>query len=227
MELWRFEIGNLLNANDKVYKYMTINKFLHLVENNRTYFTIVESWDDSWEAPSRIIPAQLKDAKIEFLGYSICSDLFGQCWTLKEDSDAIWRIYSLNKDSIKIGTSIKKLELITGINHYVINKIHYYESLKDILQYLEMDVKGLSYLFADGLIKRNAFKHEQKVRVLILNDEKMVGKGMKDSNYMEFGINAIEFIEEIVIEPRAQDYHFQTIKNYCKRVGFDIIQVLI
>lgn len=217
----RFEIGNGLDINDRVYKYMTLNQFLYLIENNMTYFTRIECWDDSWEAPRRNIPVLNENGKIEYPIYSSSSDLFGQCWTLKEESDAMWRIYSPNKDEIKIATSVKKFELITGIDHYAVNKVYYYSDLRDGLQYGE-NMEGLSNLLKDGLIKRVAFNHEEEVRLLTLNDERILGKRIKDGNHIQLGINVIEFIEDIVIDPRADDYYIDTIRKYCRRVGLKI-----
>lgn len=37
------------------------------------------------------------------------SDFYGQCWTLKSTSDAMWRIYSPKKDAVRVRTTIRKL----------------------------------------------------------------------------------------------------------------------
>lgn len=44
------------------------------------------------------------------IGYAGFRDqYFGQCWTLKSASDAMWRIYSHDKQGIRIRTTIRKL----------------------------------------------------------------------------------------------------------------------
>lgn len=222
MDIPKLIIGEGLNLEDKVYRYINIKQFLYFIENNKTYLTRISSWEDTWEAPTRKIPTQHDNGKIEFPLYCASMDLFGQCWTLNKESDAMWRIYSTSKDGIKIGTSIKKFELIEGLEHSGFNKVLYYRDLKEGLD-ISKSISGFSHMFADGLIKRDAFQHEKEVRLITRNDERMIGKRISKGNYMEFKLYYKDFLEEIVIDPRAEDYYVDTIRNYCKRAELKII----
>lgn len=222
MDIPKLLIGEGLNPEDKVYRYISLIQFLYFIENNKTYLTRISSWEDTWEAPIRKIPTQHDNGKIEFPLYCASMDLFGQCWTQKKESDAMWRIYSPLKDGIKIGTSIKKFELIEGLKHSAIHKVLYYGNLKEGLEHTK-NISGFSKIFADGLIKRDAFEHEKEVRLITRNDERMIGKQINEDNYVEFKLEYKDFLEEIVIDPRAEDYYVNIIRNYCKRAGLKII----
>ncbi|WP_202711329.1 DUF2971 domain-containing protein [Sporosalibacterium faouarense] len=221
MKFKKLEIGDGLKSKDKIYRYISLSQFMSLVEKNRTYLTRLISWEDTWEVPSINIPVKKSNGEVEFPIYSGSSELFGQCWTLKEESDAMWRIYSPSKNGIKIGTSIEKLEHIQGLQHSAINKVYYYNDLMDGLNNREK-FKKMSHMFADGLIKRDAFEHENEVRLITRNDERFIGDKVSKGNYIEFPIDVVRFIEDIVVDPRAQDHYFSTIQYYCKRAGLTI-----
>lgn len=217
----KLEIGEGLKKEDKIYRYISLIQFMSLVENNTIYLTRLTVWDDTWEVPSINLPTMKDNGGIQYPLYSGGSDLFGQCWTLKKESDAMWRIYSPTKDGIKISTSIEKLELIQGLNHSAINKVYYYN---DLIYGLKATQKfsGLSHLFSDGLIKRDAFEHEEEVRLITRNDKRLIGDKVSEGNYIDFKVNPFELIEEIVIDPRCSDNYLSTITKYCQRAGFKI-----
>ena len=218
MEFEKLEIGDGLTREDKIYRYISLEQFMLMVENNSTYLTRLISWEDTWEVPSKKIPTRVDNRNVEFPLYSGSSELFGQCWTLKEESDAMWRIYSPTKSGIKVGTTIKKLEFIKDLNYSAINKVFYYKDLVDGLEE-RRKFKKMSHRFADGLIKRDAFGHEEEVRLITRNDTRLIGDKVTESNHIEFSLEMSEFIEEIVIDPRAQDYYVKTIQRYCERAG--------
>lgn len=219
----RCTIGQNLDTEMKVYRYMSLKQFMHFIENNKTYLTRISSWDDTWEAPTIKLPMQHEDGKISKPGYSSGIDLFAQCWTSKKESDAMWRIYSASKDGIKIGTTIKKFELLEGPKHYAVDEIFYYENLMEGLKYCD-EHSSIRRIFREGLIKRNEFSHEQEIRLITINAPNMLEKVLKDEeNYLELNLNAKDFIEEIVVDPRAEEYYVETIKKYCERVGIEVV----
>lgn len=225
MDFERFIIGEKLKPDMKIYRYMSFKQFMYFVEYNKTYFTRITAWDDTWEAPTTKMKTEFEDGKLEVPLYSSGMELFAQCWTSKEESDAMWRIYSNSKDGIKIQTTVKKLELLEGINYYAVEKVFYYKDLMEGLNYsqkLDFPMR----VFWEGLIKRDAFTHEQEVRVITssIPTFKCLEKNLdlKDK-YLELGLNAKDFIEEIIIDPRAENYYVEAIKSYCKRLGFEIV----
>jgi hypothetical protein len=152
------------------------------------------------------------DGRIEMPIYSSHQDMFGQCWSLIEDSDALWRIYSPNGKGLMIQTTAKKFLLIKEIMHGLLGRMDYsnFDNIKDFPQdLLEM-----------ALIKRKAFEHEQEVRLITHAD--MVKGEWTGNPYISIDLNPLEFIEKIVIDPRADDRFVTAIVKYCKRAGFKI-----
>lgn len=223
MSIERFLVGKNLEHNTKIYRYMSLKQFMHFIENDKTYFTRISSGDDTWEAPTIKLPTQFENGQVEMPQYSAGMDLFAQCWTSKEESDAMWRIYSTSKDGIRIGTTVKKFELLQGTNHYVIERIFYYKELMEGLEYCQKP-SSIMKIIRDGLIKRDAFSHEEEVRIITLNQPRFLDNILDDKeNYLELDLNAKDFIEEITVDPRAEEYYVETIKSYCRRVGLEVI----
>lgn len=219
----RFIIGQNLDSEMKVYRYISLKQFMHFIENNKTYLTRISSWDDTWEAPIMKLPTLHENGRLSKPEYSSGMDLFAQCWTSKEESDAMWRIYSTGKDGIKIGTTIKKFELLEGTNRYAVDEIFYYKNLIEGINYCNEN-SSISRTLRDGLIKREEFSHEQEIRLITLNAPNTVEKLLKDEeNYLELNLDAKEFIEEIIIDPRAEEYYVETIKKYCERAEIKVI----
>ncbi|MEG0297553.1 MAG: DUF2971 domain-containing protein [Clostridium sp.] len=217
-------IGENLTFDMKIYRYMSLKEFLFFVEFNKIVLTRVSSWEDTWEAPTLKLPVQFGDEKLIFRNYSVVSNLFAQCWTTKKESDAMWRIYSPTKDGIKVGTSIKKFELIQGVNYYAIGKIHYYDKLQDALNF-NNELNKLRPMLYDALIKREEFSHEEEVRLITFHapNNTLDCKQIDDKeNHLELNVNVNEFIEEIVIDPRAATYYVDVIKSYCEKSGIKV-----
>lgn len=219
----KFIIGQKLDPEMKVYRYMSLKQFMHFIENNKTYLTRISSWDDTWEAPIMKLPTQHDNGRLSKPAYSSGMDLFAQCWTSKKESDAMWRIYSASKDGIKIGTTVKKFELLEGLGYYAVDEIFYYKNLMEGLDYCN-EGSSIMRTFREGLIKRDEFIHEQEIRLITINSPNTLGKVLKaEENYLELNLDAKDFIEEIIIDPRAEKYYVETIKKYCERVGIEVV----
>jgi hypothetical protein len=225
MELNRVNLGEELNGSTKIYRYMSIEQFKVFIEKNQTSLTRISSWPDKWENPIRNLPVQFDDGEPHFaisLGHS---DLFAQCWTTKEESDAMWRIYSKPNQGVKIRTSIDKFQLINDLCIYGVSKIYYYNELIDGLN-SRKSLKDALHLFADGLIKRNAFSHEDEIRLITRNDRRMVRNVINDTDkFMYLNLEAKEFIEEIVIDPRSSNQFLDEFRQYCGNIGLKITPI--
>lgn len=64
-------------------------------------------WDDPFE--NFILQGRGRTSNGRTVSFGMRESLFGQCWTLNWESDAMWRIYSPDKNGVKIRTTIKKL----------------------------------------------------------------------------------------------------------------------
>lgn len=135
----RLNIFSDLNDNTKIHRYISLSKFMNMIEYNHLVFTrIIEGWDDSWELPLSKVKYIDEEGKEMKGQYSISNDLFGQCWTTNNNSDAMWRIYSPDEQGIMISTTVDKIRELNGVKRGYIGRVHYYDKLLDTKDEIEL-----------------------------------------------------------------------------------------
>ena len=91
-----------LKPETKLYRYMSIETFMSFLETKRTTLTNVNSWDDKWEVILSKIPTVDDEGNPNPPLYSFYQYIYGQCWSLVEESAAMWRIYSPNHTGVRL-----------------------------------------------------------------------------------------------------------------------------
>lgn len=163
----RIVYSNNININDHLFRYMSLAQFISIIENQKLYLKKVKLWDDPWEAPDDQLPLMEKDGKPIFTESLLASSTVGQCWTYEKDSDAMWRIYSPDRQGVMIETIAKNFSFIQDLKHASLAKVIYYNKNNYIEKRYEI-ADNRSYTFAgDMALKREAFKHENEVRLLV------------------------------------------------------------
>lgn len=112
MQLFRDDTG--LEPQTLLYRYVSLEAFLALLETRLTTLTNVNNWDDKWEVILSKVPTIDAEGNPTPPLYSFHQDLFAQCWSLVEESDAMWRIYSPSRTGLRLQTTATKFELIGG-----------------------------------------------------------------------------------------------------------------
>lgn len=213
--------GTLTNET-RLYRYMGLSQFLSLVENKQTHITRIRHWQDTWEAPSYQLPRQLDDGELEYSLWNIAEDMFGQSWSLHSESDALWRVYSRDKEGLVVQTTARKFDLMKEIRFGVLAPVIYYDNLLDALSEIKEDDRKENP-FIEAFLKRKAFEYEAEVRLITLNQERCLGKRYKDCERIYIAVDPIEFIASITIDPRSKDWYVDTLQKYCARAGFSIV----
>jgi hypothetical protein len=189
-----------------------------LLETNTTSLARIRDWEDTWEVPLAKLPVQSDDGPISNRHYSIFETMYGQCWSLNEESDAMWRIYSPQREGVVIQTSVKRFRLIQGLLFGALGPVTYYGDLK---QALEEAAQHREYqIFTEAFLKRRAFEHEREVRLVTCDDPRCVEhRRSKGTTRLEFSIDPVQFLEGIRIDPRADGCHEEMMRRYCARHG--------
>jgi hypothetical protein len=93
---------NLKTADlDKpVYRIVTFERFRQLFQEKQNTLVSPVLWDDPFENFILRCPVQLVTGELASVDFH--DQYFGQCWTLKSASDAMWRIYSQDKRGIRM-----------------------------------------------------------------------------------------------------------------------------
>ena len=205
-----------------IYRTVSFSRLVEMFEENQNTLSSPSLWDDPFE--NFILKASFNwnGEKVKFP-----RDMsFGQSWSLKDESDAMWRIYSPDKSCVRIRTTINKLaeSLSTKCKSHQISafigKVKYYPEKKIQIeaQKIASDIMNSTGInFAKTLLfKRNSFEHEQEVRLIYLSD-----KTEKSSDIYKYEVDPHQLITSIAFDPRTTDQLVNVYTHYLrKKIGF-------
>lgn len=212
----RISCSDNIDVNDHLFRYMSLAQFISMIENQKLYLKKVKLWDDPWEAPDDQLPLDRGDNNPVFAESSITSSTVGQCWTYEKDSDAMWRIYSPDRQGVMIETCAKNFSIIQNLKRASLAKVIYYNKNNYREKRYEI-ANNRSYTFAgDMALKREAFKHENEVRLLVCLQSYHELGDIWDIPVVGFDIDPNKFVLSITFDPRADDWFVETMKKYCK-----------
>lgn len=209
--------------NDHVCRFMPVHRLIEFFSTNQFTLTKPKLWDDPFEnlfLKSPILTKTGRENRFLMREY-----IFGQCWTLeRRELDAMWRIYTPNKDGVRIKASIRGLlrRLQKSCRKYpytscFIGKVKYLSQKKLITHFRQSRViDGSSEKYAETLlVKRVAFKYEKEVRLIYLD------KNMEtEEDYARFQIDPEKLISEILFDPRMDNNLYKVYFDYLKRKRF-------
>ncbi len=205
----------LINLEDKdldspVYRIMPINRLFDMLENQRLILPLIKTWEDVYE--NFFLKSKFKDNNGEI--FSIEDQLeeyYGQCWSFTQDSDALWRIYSQDKQSIRIKSTFRKIYNLMNsrrtilcengiglIQDTFIGKVIYLPTfdMQEKMQgngTLNINNSPMDLIVESLFLKRKEFFHENEVRIIYLADEENDPNSIKLNGYkfISFGFNTI------------------------------------
>ena len=210
---------NILNGLDldtKIYRIFTLARFKELVKSDELVLVNPEMWDDPFE--NFFLKANATDSEGNIVDFSNLRKMwYGQCWTKNKDTDAMWRIYSPDKNGVRVSTTARKLfDAIYDEDDkfaplkYFIGEVYYATKaeLNDFMDknsFWDIARGGQNNNFAKLLcIKREAFMHEKEIRILVNeNDERIKPNGL-----YKIGINKNILIEDICLDPRLTEIEY-------------------
>jgi hypothetical protein len=182
---------------------MPLQRFYELFGNRQNVLVRPSKWEDPFENFILNAPARLSDGTIVSFGFN--NDFYGQCWTKLTSSDALWRIYSPDKTSVRARTTVRKL--LTTLQAPLSQCAHEQAFIGKVL-YLG-DKKLVEFgnkVFRDGLdsralaetllVKRVAFRHEREVRLLYSEND----KAQKD--IFAYPVDPHALIDQVMLDPR-------------------------
>jgi hypothetical protein len=226
---------NILDSErDKyIYRIMPLSRLYELFENIENVLVKPSLWEDPFE--NFILKSRVRFKNGKTYGFNHQNGFYGQCWTRSKASDAMWRIYSSDKHSVRVRTTIRKLfnSLYYSQNHdsqshiglrdekCFIGKVKYLPShqLKVFASEVFSEQAGTrTYSLASSLcVKRPAFKHENEVR--LIHFEHDVNK--YNEQLFRYQFDAHEVIDQLMLDPRLDANEAEIIKKeITKRVGF-------
>lgn len=219
-------IIDLPDLDQKIYRIFKLDTFIKVLMNKKLRLVNPLEWDDPFE--DIFYQSNLINNHGEVINQMYERHrLYGLCWTLKYESDALWRIYSDKDllDGVKVETTVRKLFscFYNSLSQYqdkrfFIGRIEYLtvEKIKERFE----DEKYIHKIVFDStnlekvktlLIKRNEFEHEAEVRLIYYEHQRY--KIGTYPEYYEFDINPDNIFDAFELDPRLTDYDFAKLKN--------------
>lgn len=203
-----------------IYKFMNLNHVKSMIQNKTLWISKVSTWDDVYENILfkqnffHDLGGQLTPVDVSTVG----NNIFGQCWTSQPESDAMWRIYSPDKNNyaVRVKTTIGNLMDVAfvsseGIPTVFVGEVSYVDNVditRILSQYAQNGLQLRSSMreFAQLLLlKRKEFEHEKEIRLIISKDTSC------HSDHIELCIEPQLFIDEITLDsrlaPGSTDYN--------------------
>lgn len=203
--------GKDLAEDQKIYRYLSFESFVYLIELKKLTFSKISNWDDPWENVLARQCSFLSNGK-EMNSYSDSLDLYGQCWTLNAESDAMWRIYSPNKSGVQVETTVGCLQHLIGYRRLFVDRVQYCKDPKDFLE----KQKTIKLKCSEALLKRDAFRHEEELRILV-NPCDLEIPVSTDNPHINLDVNIEKFITGVQIDSRAPTWIEDMIISYCNK----------
>ena len=231
----KLKAGNVINLDldTPIYKYIPFKYLKLMIQNSNLYFGKVSSWEDVYEnwflKEQMVLPSGEKGSATDLI-----QGVFGQSWTLQEESDAMWRIYSkldrtlhdyLDDTAVRIKTTARKLYNVIYANDEDFNTSYIgavkYLSQNDFLKMQDslspLNPLDLSEVFVKSyFFKRAPFEHEKEVRPILIYSPKHENFG-KDG--VSFDIDFDNLIDEMVTDPRLTPDEYRTVRGQLIGLG--------
>lgn len=208
--------------NLTINKYIPLRYLLVLLREKRLILKPVTTWEDPYE--NFFLKEQfVKEGDLN-KSYSVSVEnlikgLYGMSWSLQDETDSLWRIYSQDKLSIRISTSVETLvkAVCSEENKWDvwIGKVHY-KSEEEIENWLnkcvntETPLQFLNKMSESFFIKRKAFVAEKEFRIIVNYVEN--NKKNQPHDFVCYKIDPNVFVSEYVVDPRLEKYEYEAVK---------------
>jgi Protein of unknown function (DUF2971) len=207
-----------------IYRIISLERLLEMFTTNKNTLVKPSLWPDTFE--NFILKSKVKLSSGQIVEYNYHDRMYGQCWTLHNSSDAMWQIYSPNKESLRIKTTIGNLLDSIYKTHpdipeakCCVGKVQYLTS-KELMRVANstFDDSGIAVenIFRSLLVKRKAFEHENEVRLLYeeWNDD-------FSNEIYSYQVGANRLISQIMVDPRRSHSEFKTLERIIRKAtGF-------
>ncbi len=222
--------SNYINFEDEelnlpIYRVVTVERLLELFYFKEIVLVKPEKWDDPYENLMLKANCQLENGeKISLSG--IMKKFYGQCWTLEDENDGMWRIYAPYKNGVIIQTTVKKLleaiwdsDDINADRKCFIGKVLYEDEkeIKDIFENIYDNINTIidptNYLQAlTFFVKRKEFANEKEVRIIYRSDV--------ERDIQRFSVEPDALIDKVIFDPRMSDNLCKLYHGLIQSLGF-------
>jgi hypothetical protein len=221
--------------NAKIWRYMNLAKFVHLLMSKSLYFCRLDKLGDPFEGSlSRVNLQAMENAAIEWDSRGldakrILSDtrnlfeksnrwsFYLNCWHLNEyESDAMWKLYAGSGGGIAVTSTVDHLKKSVG---KVQDSIYLSE-----VKYIDYDIDGIpgGNLFYPVQYKRNSFSHECELRAFLWKHNHIIKENDQQiPQGLPVQIELDELIDEIYVSPLEEDWLTSVVGSLMNQYGLN------
>ena len=205
-----------LGVETFIYRIMSVKHLLDLFKFGENVLVSPKKWADPFENFVLKSAVQLDNGRTG--AFPFRDGVFGQCWSLKQQSDALWRLYSKNKKCVQVRTTVKSL--LAGIARQdiefrecsFIGRVEYF-SKNDVIRksnelFAYPNNPNTETYARTLLFKRFAFSHEREVRLIHLN-----GYATPDEDFHKYQVDPLTLCNRILLDPRLRDDEAQSMRT--------------
>lgn len=218
-------------SNKLLHKYMPLEYALEMLNNKHLWFANPAIWKDPFE--KKFVDANFKDRKTsKIVRFPWANRVFCLCLTQTATSEAYWNTYiranigiafkfnraalldALKAHSGKYGIYIGKVEYMkTSSINKTISNIPFSPAIAHNLSDPRFNARLL-------LLKRNAYKYEDEIRVIVVKDKSTTEQGI----YLPYADNTT-LIDSLSLDPMVGPQTTALLKNIFENMyGFSPIK---
>lgn len=209
----------------KLWRYLDFAKYTFLIQRSELHCPRGDQFEDKFEGS---YPSQ---NRTDFDGWEFKGEDWKQfvavsCWhKSKYESDAMWRLYGLNKYGVAITTTEEALNKLAKENGGYVQTVEYIDFSSG-----KADIKIPTDVFH---FKRRAFTHESEVRLIKTeyphcgfenNMPKLSiptkGKELPKSGLL-MEVDLMDFIKAIIVSPYAEQWFHDVVIKLTNTYGLD------
>ncbi len=207
-----------------IYRIENVERVVEILKTNLLTLVSTAKWEDPFE--NFLLSAKMKVGG-QIFTFADHARFYGSCWTRKGSSDAMWRIYSPDKQAVRLRTSIPKLAQSLwkacgdrAQRSAFIGRVRYFSQKALIAKAksgeFHPNIADSSFPGVRSLLmKRTAFSHEREIRLLYLDRASRASDGL-----FKFAVDPNDLIESILVDPRASSEDYKSIERRIRRAGF-------
>ncbi len=204
-----------MDLDAPIYRFMQLDRYKQFVNTKSLYFRRIVEWEDSWEVPSQLLTnGKYDNVDLNNFIKQIVNEnrkLYGLCLSNEFNTDAMWRIYSNDKNSVCIQTTMRKLIDSMdkrNLDYGVVGPVLYrYIDKGDHLFNLSESADTYPAICFFPFIKRIEFSHEKEIRLVL----RFYGDQIGDGIFLT--IDPEKVIEKVILDPRLIESEYNNLIN--------------
>ncbi len=209
-----------ISPDTHIYRIVRYTRFKKDMEKRKLSLVKTQLWEDPWDNFYLNGLAKYKDEEVDL--ERIRDSYYGQCWTLEEECDGLWRNYSCKEEkAVKLKTTVGKLMSAFYVPmskchevKYFVGKIKYKEPFMLDMYRRETSIQEAYSTIPEPIfLKRLVFSYEKEVRLVFVAEQP------SEDKIFSFSFDPNNLFEEIEISPWCKNE--SEYKEEIKSLGFN------